>query len=73
MDESTSVLNQLRIYEELTFDDTVENLRLKARIIEIMERRKFSIGLRRSRPHENKVKIILHPSVGETPKVLVAD
>ena len=37
-----------------------------------MERGKLSIGSSRSR-HENKIKIILHPSVGEILKVLVAD
>ena len=37
LDESTPVLNHLRIYGELTFYDTVENFRQEARIIEIME------------------------------------
>ena len=73
LDVSTPVLNHLRIYGELTFDDTKKNLTLEARIIEIMEGGKLTIGSSRSIPHKNKVNIILHPSVGETPKVHVAD
>lgn len=61
LNSSTPVIQHLRIYGELTFDDTLDNLTLNAKIIEIMPTGKLTIGSE-SMAYSNKAQIVLHGS-----------
>ena len=66
LNTNTAVIQHLKIFGRLYFDDSVSNLTLNAKIIEIMEGGELSIGTANQKYSQN-AKIILHGLQNDSP------